>query len=85
MEELVVAAAGTGIEVNPQMVDKHIDFTKKSNVIIPSMLQDVKNGRKTEIDIMNGKIVAEGIRFGISTPYNNAIWAAVTLLDTTAL
>ena len=85
MEELVAAAAGTEIEVDPQMVDKHIDFTKKSKVIIPSMLQDVRNGRKTEIDIINGKIADKGKRVGISTPYNDAIWAAVSLLDTAAL
>ncbi|MFQ5431883.1 MAG: ketopantoate reductase family protein [Nitrospinota bacterium] len=81
MEELVAVAAGTGIGIDPQMIDKQMDFTKKSDVIIPSMLQDVRRGRKTEIDIMNGKIVNEGLRQRISTPYNDSIWAAVSLLD----
>jgi 2-dehydropantoate 2-reductase len=40
-----------------------------------SMIQDVENGRRTEIDVINGAIVEAGRRFGIPTPYNNAmVW-----------
>lgn len=35
-----------------------------------SMLQDLENGRKTEIDAINGSIVREGERLGIPTPVN---------------
>lgn len=40
----------------------------KNNV--SSMLQDVYNKRPTEIDAINGYIVSEGKRLGISTPVN---------------
>jgi 2-dehydropantoate 2-reductase len=40
-----------------------------------SMIQDVENGRRTEIDVINGAIVEAGRRFGVPTPYNNAmVW-----------
>ncbi|MCS7221824.1 MAG: 2-dehydropantoate 2-reductase [Anaerolineae bacterium] len=42
-----------------------------------SMLQDVDRGRPTEIDSINGIIVAEGRRWGISTPVNEVIWRLV--------
>jgi 2-dehydropantoate 2-reductase len=39
----------------------------------PSMLQDVMRGRRTEINELNGYVVAQGQRFGIPTPVNAAI------------
>jgi 2-dehydropantoate 2-reductase len=38
-----------------------------------SMLQDVLNSRKTEIEMINGAIVAEGIKYNINTPVNKML------------
>ena len=84
MEELLQVAGRLGIEISPQLIDKHIEFTRGAGEIIPSMLQDVRHGRKTEIEIINGKTVNEGRKLGILTPYNETIQAAVSLMDTAA-
>jgi 2-dehydropantoate 2-reductase len=42
-----------------------------------SMLQDVERGRPTEIDSLNGVIVAEGKRLGVPTPVNEIVWQLV--------
>jgi 2-dehydropantoate 2-reductase len=39
----------------------------------PSMLQHVDAGKRTEIDALNAKIVEEGRRLGVPTPYNEAL------------
>lgn len=39
----------------------------------PSLLQDVLKGRRTEVDYLNGRIVAEGELLGVPTPINQAI------------
>lgn len=39
----------------------------------PSLLQDVMRGRRTEIDELNGFVVAEGKRLGVATPFNEAV------------
>lgn len=39
----------------------------------PSLLQDVMRGRRTEIDELNGFVVAEGKRLGVPTPFNEAV------------
>lgn len=38
-----------------------------------SMLQDVQNSRKTEIEMINGAIVSEGIKYNINTPVNKIL------------
>ena len=38
-----------------------------------SMLQDLSRGKKTEIDFINGAVVAKGKDHGIPTPYNSFI------------
>ena len=47
----------------------------------PSMLQDVEAGRETEIDFLNGAIVAFGVRHGIDAPRNEALTALVKGLE----
>ena len=39
----------------------------------PSMLQHIDAGKRTEIDALNMKLVEEGRRLGVSTPYNEAL------------
>jgi 2-dehydropantoate 2-reductase len=39
----------------------------------PSLLQDVMRGRRTEIEYLNGYVVAEGRKTGVATPVNEAV------------
>ena len=39
----------------------------------PSLLQDVMRGRRTEIDYLNGYVVARGRRLGVPTPFNEKV------------
>ena len=47
----------------------------------PSMLVDLENRRRTEIDYINSKIVAYGDIAGIDAPYNKMIIALVKALE----
>ncbi len=50
-----------------------------------SMLQDVEKGRRTEIDVINGAIVAAGKRAGVATPCNDTmVWLVQSLEATLA-
>jgi 2-dehydropantoate 2-reductase len=46
----------------------------------PSMLADVEAGRLTEVDFINGKLVAYAEQAGIDAPYNRMITALVKAL-----
>jgi 2-dehydropantoate 2-reductase len=47
----------------------------------PSMLQDVRKRRKTEIDALNGGIAGEGRRVGVPTPLHDCMVALVKGLE----
>ena len=47
----------------------------------PSMLQHIEQGRRTEIDAINGAIVREAKALGIAVPYNEAVVAIVKGLE----
>ena len=48
---------------------------------LSSTCQDLRRGRPTEIDHLNGTIVREGERLGVPTPLNRALWALVKALE----
>lgn len=48
-----------------------------------SMLQDVMARRRTEIDVINGAIVREGLSLGIPTPVNQVLTGLVTVIQQT--
>lgn len=47
----------------------------------PSMLMDIEMKRRTEVDFINGKIVAYGEQAGVETPYNRMIRGLVKALE----
>jgi 2-dehydropantoate 2-reductase len=71
---IVDAAEGRGLdEVEADMTRGAASFAGGR----PSFLQDVLRGRRTEIDELNGFVVAEGKRLGVPTPFNAAVVEAV--------
>jgi 2-dehydropantoate 2-reductase len=48
---------------------------------VSSTCQDLRRGKPTEIDHLNGYIVCEGERLGVATPLNRALWALVKALE----
>lgn len=55
---------------------RHVLQTTASNV--SSMLQDARAGRRTEIDFINGSVVALGRLHATPVPINRMLWQAVS-------
>ena len=49
-----------------------------------SMLQDINNGRKTEIDSINGKIIEYGENKGLNMPFNRSLYLLIKSMETIA-
>ncbi len=50
---------------------------KKHRGIVPSMLQDIRNGKACEIDAINGVVCDRGKKTGIPTPINDRIVSVI--------
>jgi 2-dehydropantoate 2-reductase len=75
----VAAALGIEMEKDPALlleesIEPALDHA-------PSMLQDVRAHRRTEIDQLNGGIVRFGEEKGIDTPLNRAAWSLIRGLE----
>lgn len=46
-----------------------------------SMLQDVEAGRKTEVEMLAGKVIELGKRYGVSTPVNQQILKSIKEIE----
>jgi 2-dehydropantoate 2-reductase len=47
----------------------------------PSMLQHVEEGRRTEIDALNGALVKEAKALGVAVPFNEAVVLAIKSIE----
>ncbi len=80
--EVVATAAAAGIELpagDPGEAARRVALATAGNV--SSMLQDVRRGAPTEVDAINGAVVAKARRLGVPAPVNESLWLAVRALD----
>ncbi len=80
VEEGVAVANASGVAVPGQPIHDltEVSMTDHANHEA-SMLQDVKAGRRTEIDAINGAIVEAGRAAGVATPVLETLWRLVKL------
>ncbi|MEE6211446.1 2-dehydropantoate 2-reductase [Salarchaeum sp. III] len=76
----VADAEGVSLTVDPVAAASRVARRTAENV--SSMRQDLERGRKTEIDALNGEIVARGRDHGIETPVNETLTDLVRLAQT---
>jgi 2-dehydropantoate 2-reductase len=69
----VADAQGIVLDMSPEELFDHAARRDVAYGHKPSMLQDVEAGRTTEIDFLNGAIVAFGERYGVDAPLNRAL------------
>jgi 2-dehydropantoate 2-reductase len=69
----VADAQGITLDTSPEELFDHAARKDVAYGHKPSMLQDVEAGRETEIDFLNGAIVAFGERYGVDAPLNRAL------------
>jgi len=80
--EVYEAAADGDAESRKILDDSLIAAGQKGNPDgRPSMGQDMHKGRRTEIDYMNGLVVAKGRETGVATPTNEGLIAAVKKVE----
>ncbi len=80
--EAVKVANAKGFNFNEEeMIKKVENVALKTAENKSSMLQDVLNNKKTEIETINGSIVKEGSKFNIETPINETLTNLIISLE----
>jgi len=64
-------------------IQKVESVCKATAVNVSSMLQDVLNKKKTEIDFINGAVIRQGKALGIPVPVNEVLTALVKTIEAT--
>lgn len=60
---------------------KFVLMSKGNSHIITSTLQSIRNGKKTEIEYINGEFVKLGNRIGIRAPYNTKVVELINRIE----
>ncbi|MDY6791344.1 MAG: 2-dehydropantoate 2-reductase [Thermodesulfobacteriota bacterium] len=81
VKECAMVARTNEIDLGWDYYPGAIEYMKNAGNHKPSMLMDIENNRRTEIDFINGKFVEYGIRAGVNTPYNLTLQALVKGLE----
>lgn len=79
MDECAAVARAKGVEVGEDYVRNQIGFADKMEKdSTSSMLRDLLNGRRLELDALNGAIARFGKECKVQTPMNRAIYYALS-------
>lgn len=82
MAEVIAAARAEGVELSEHAVDALIAVTQGLfRDTEPSMLQDVRAGRVTECDALQGAVVRRGSAKGVPTPIHRTLHALLSGID----
>ncbi len=82
MQEVIEIAKASGVKNTETMINEALTSFDK---MIPdgktSMLQDVEEGRKTEVEIFASTMVELGKKYNIPTPYNKILKEMIEIID----
>ncbi len=79
----VAVASGISLSFDERWEAITDNLQKLASGTKSSMLQDIENKRKTEIDVINGAISSAGKKYNIKTPVNNAMIGLIKGLEVT--
>ncbi len=88
LDEAATEAARVGLRLGVQLpfpVEEAADWARQAALAtvgnISSMLADVRRGRLTEIEMINGAVVRLGHQLRVATPVNNSLYAQIKALQ----
>jgi 2-dehydropantoate 2-reductase len=83
MREVILLAEKAAVDLKPQDIRAFDPFLARLNPKgKTSMLQDVDAGRKTEVEMLAGRVIELGRRYGIPTPVNQRLFAQIREIET---
>ena len=85
IKEVARVAEAKGISLPDNLIEATFKLADAMPVTMSSTAQDIRNGKRTEIDHLNGYVVRQGEALGIAAPVNRTLYALTKLLERTKL
>ena len=82
MREVEAVARAQGVALEPDVVEKSLDFIDQAAPTIKASMQnDIASGRRTEIEAIIGLIGRKGRAAGIPTPAGDLVYSALVPIE----
>jgi len=81
LEEGLAVARADGYDFGEGALDRFTSYLERGGAHKPSMLVDVENKTRTEVDFLSGAIVSHGERYGVGTPVNSVLTGLLKSLE----
>ena len=81
LEEGLRVARKDGYDFGKEAVEGFTKYLKGGGAHKPSMLIDVENKRRTEVDFLSGAIMKYGEKYGVKTPVNMVLTGLLKALE----
>ncbi|MDA8074876.1 MAG: 2-dehydropantoate 2-reductase [Actinomycetota bacterium] len=91
VEEGRAVAAAAGVQLHEDPWEMNLEAVRRGETgqgsyrHLPSMLADVRAGRRTEVDFITGSLVREGLAHGVPVPLHLCLWRLVKALESSYL
>jgi 2-dehydropantoate 2-reductase len=82
VDEVVAAAGRVGVRLDGVGTRKYVrEVAAAARNHAPSMLIDVRHGRRTEIECLNGAVLDICRRHGVAAPFNQSLYSIIRCID----
>ena len=82
IKEAIVVARTMGLQFDEDKVIEKVRKTSESNKGgYTSIMMDIRNGRKTEVDTISGAVVAKAHELGVSVPHHEMVVSLIHALE----
>ena len=79
--EVTQAARKQGVDLEPELIDEPLNFSKTLGDFKPSMLQDLEARKPLEYEVFNGIVVKLLRQAGNDAPVNQVFYGTLEYLD----
>ncbi len=84
MREVILLSGKTGVNLTEEDIETFNKFLQNINPQgKTSMLQDIEAGRKTEVEMLAGKVIELGKKLNIPTPVNQKLFDIIRKIEAT--
>lgn len=81
-KEVVFLSEKNGVNLKDEDIDTMINIIcGLDSDSMTSMLQDVRAGRKTEVEIFSGEVLSLGKKLGVKTPVNEVLYSMIKVIE----